>query len=483
MIKSRKSTTYVLLLGTLAISLVMHWRVFPLDLMSAHVWRQTETQLVIDNFYEEDFNILNPRINDRGSGDGIVRKEFPLMQWLFALSYKVLGPSITLTRILSFLIGLASLLGMYQLARTYLHSESAGLVAVWMLTFSPAFFYYMVCPLPDNLALSLVTWGFYSYIRCRGKPSVSNMWVPMLLLGLAALVKLPFVLFFALPISDQGLRFLKGSNSRFGIVTVMAVVALVPAAIWYVQAIPSWGANPILSGILRPDLSLASYGHDLWVNLAGVLPELLLNYATVPFFLVGLYFSFARRRNKELFWPVAVLVVCLLGYVLFELPAIGAAHDYYFFPFLPLLFLVSAYGAVSLLRLASGLKRHLVVLAIATSCVVCFLRMQGRWDPDKPGFNKDLLQYKEQLQDAVPSNALCVVGNDNSHHVAFYYLDKKGWAFQDDRLDPERLQMAIAEGAQFLYSDSRKVENAVRSMLGDAIRTAGSYRVFELRMP
>ena len=109
--------------------------------------------------------------------------------------------------------------------------------------------------------------------------------------------------------------------------------------------------------------------------------------------------------------------------------------------------------------------------------------MQGRWDQDKPGFNKDLLHHKEELQSAVPNNALCVIGNDNSHQIAFYYLHKKGWGFQDDILDGKRLQQAIKEGARFLYSDSRKVESKLRDMVGDMILTAGSFRVFELKAP
>ena len=53
------------------LSLFMHFHVFKLDLIGYHVWRQTQTQSNVENFYNEDFNILNPRINSRGDGNGI----------------------------------------------------------------------------------------------------------------------------------------------------------------------------------------------------------------------------------------------------------------------------------------------------------------------------------------------------------------------------------------------------------------------------
>ena len=69
----RKKLIYPVLIVLALLSLVMHSGHFKKDLMGAHVWRQTQTQSNIINFYEEDFNILNPRRNSRGNTDGIFR--------------------------------------------------------------------------------------------------------------------------------------------------------------------------------------------------------------------------------------------------------------------------------------------------------------------------------------------------------------------------------------------------------------------------
>jgi 4-amino-4-deoxy-L-arabinose transferase-like glycosyltransferase len=139
--------------------------VFRTDLVGRHVWRQTQTQTVVVNFYEEDFNILNPRLNSRGSGDGIRRLEFPAMQWMFACFYKIFGNHLIITRILSFAVGIFSVWGMYFFLNTLFKNRLTALVGAWALNFSPAFFYHTLNPMPDNLALCCSIWGLAFFFQ------------------------------------------------------------------------------------------------------------------------------------------------------------------------------------------------------------------------------------------------------------------------------------------------------------------------------
>ena len=116
----------------LLLSLALHWRVLSLDLIGWHCWRQTETQTVIKNFAQEDFNILNPRINDFGPVDRIFRMEFPIMQWLFACVYRLAGTEdIPLSRLLTFLLSACTVVGMFRLSRSVVGGSGAGLIAAW----------------------------------------------------------------------------------------------------------------------------------------------------------------------------------------------------------------------------------------------------------------------------------------------------------------------------------------------------------------
>jgi hypothetical protein len=111
--------------------------------------------------------------------------------------------------------------------------------------------------------------------------------------------------------------------------------------------------------------------------------------------------------------------------------------------------------------------------------------MRVRWDPDSPGFNKDLLVYKEELRNAVPDDALCIVGNDPSGSILFHYIHKKGWAFERDSLSLWKVGEIIPLGAAYLYSDTRKFEERtdVAPYLDSLILERGSIRVYRLAHP
>jgi hypothetical protein len=121
--------------------------------------------------------------------------------------------------------------------------------------------------------------------------------------------------------------------------------------------------------------------------------------------------------------------ILVLAYYLFEANAIGTGHDYYLFPFYPLLFILVAYGAYNLLMLKNRMVQYLTLFLLLLLPFTCFLRMQVRWNPESPRFNKDLLTYKIELQNAIPKNSLVVAGNDNSHFIFFYYIDNSADAF------------------------------------------------------
>jgi hypothetical protein len=114
--------------------------------------------------------------------------------------------------------------------------------------------------------------------------------------------------------------------------------------------------------------------------------------------------------------------------------------------------------------------------------LTAWLRMQTRWNPEQPGFNPDLLIYQEELKKAVPEDALCIVGNDESSYIFFYYIHKKGWAFQKDEPSPELLESWRNQGAAYLYSDSREIERRAlqAGILDSLILEIGSIKVYQL---
>ena len=455
--------------------------------MDAHVWRQTQTQSNINNFYEEDMNILNPRKNERENGDGIFRMEFPLMQWLVAAQYKVFGPHLIITRIFMFLLGIFAVLGMYSMLSALFKNPTLAAFGAWAFNFSPSFYYYTINPLPDLMSLAFGLWGLALFFRWRNNENRLLLFLSGVCLYIATLCKLPFIIFYAVPFAFF-LQSIKRKNALKPAITNAFIVfslAILPIA-WYLWVIPQWQGNMVVHGIFDNQEGANKLLDYIVGNLVSTLPELLLNYGAVPLFIAGSYFAIHRRVwQKPHFIPIALLTALAVAYYLFEANAIALHHDYYLFPFYPILFIIVGYGAYQLFNARPIFLRGASIFFMLVLPITCYIRMHKKWNPESPGFNKDLLTYKTELRNVVPQDALVVVGNDVSHYIFLYYVNRKGWAFDNDYLTDEMLAMTISKGATYLFTDSERVANHVdlQPFFKERIAVIGSIQVVKLQAP
>ena len=475
----------IILVSIVVISSLMHLKHFSKDLMSIHVWRQTQTQSTINNFYEEDMNIFNPRRNDRGDSDGIFRMEFPLMQWLVACQYKIFGYHLIITRIFMFLIGLLSILGIYKLLDSLFHKTILSVIGAWAFNFSPSFYYHTINPLPDNFALCCSIWGLTLFFIWYNNKKTKYLIFSALLLSIGALCKLPFIIYYIVPLVYFVTLVIKiGFNKKVFFQSLGAFSFSVLPITWYLFVIPKWHGNVIVKGMLNNNDSIIKLLDYFQHNLISTLPELLINYGSLIFFLAGFYFLFKKKsfRNPKFILLVSLSILTLM-YYLFEANAIAKIHDYYLFPFYPLLFILVAYGAYNLYTSKIKFYRYLTVFLFLLLPITCYFRMQGRWNTDSPGFNKDLLLFKTELQDAIPKDALVVAGNDESHFIFFYYINKKGWGFDNDKLTPEMLNSMIEKGAEYLFTDSNVILNRsnIVTFLDKLILERGTIKIYSLK--
>jgi 4-amino-4-deoxy-L-arabinose transferase-like glycosyltransferase len=478
-----KTWKIIIFISIPLLSTLMHLKAFPIDLLSVHVWRQAQTQTNVINFYEEDFNIMNPRRNNRGTKDGIYRMEFPIMQWLFAGVYKAFGNHLIISRILTFLISLISVWGFYCLLKSLFGNEKVALIGAWAFNFSPAFYYYAVSPLPDNFALCCGIWALAVFLKSLPDASWKSTIFGAFLMSLSMAAKLPFILFYAFPFGFYVQKIFQKrlvTNDIFKGIIWLAFFT--PTLLWYLWVIPTWQGNGIVAGMLDLAKSPMELLDILQHNLISTLPELLLNIGAVPLFIAGFYFIKKQKVHRHsLFFPMAFWAFLTLLYFIFELNMIGKVHDYYLFPFYPILFAIVAYGSLQLTKVKYGKK--IVLFLLITLPIFAFARIQGRWNADEPRLNKTLLTHKTELQAISEKDDLIIVGNDASYAIWFYHLDRKGWAFAEDRLTPKDIKFMIKSGAKYLYSDSQIVDENpnFKPYLDNLIFEEGTIRVYKLK--
>ena len=469
--------------GLIVIHLTMHWSPIQQDLTGFHVWRQSQTQINIQNFATEDFNIFNPRINDRGAGDGIYRMEFPLMQWITAIPVKLFGQHVLISRLMTFLFTILGWIGFFKWVKVLSGSRMASLFGTFLFSFSPMLYYYMINPMPDTLALTTGVWSLYYLSRWYRSDQSGSLASGLLLLMTAALVKMPYLLFYGgfatLVLFKHGM-----THQHRVRLLVFGVMSSLPVVGWYLWVIPGWEGNGIVQGVFNMSSEQrGQYWYYCWFHLRTTLPELATGLPGFVTWLAGcIILIINKKRISSEIWAYLVVVLLLLLLFLFEMNMIETVHDYYFMPLLPFLFLPLVWLPRHFLNSENTKKWLIPFLLIGLlSPVYAGFRINSRWD--RLGFNRDWLEDKQELREAVPNEELVVAGNDISHHIFLYYIDKKGWVFENNWINGQKLEEMIQKGCVYLYSDSRQVDEhpQIAQHLGTIVAQYGSVKVFKLK--
>lgn len=467
------------------LGLVMHMHIFPLELRGVHAWRQCETASNVVRFAREDMDIFHPKVYSLEWEDGNKRMEFPVMQWVMATAYRLFGENVLWMRLISWLIGVWAVFGMFSLARSLFRDDFVALACAWAFQFSPLIFYYSVNPLPDNLALAAAIWSMAAFLRYYRGGSQGWLWLSAAYLGLSVLAKLPFIVFIALPASQLGLAALRSRFASWRELLVGAlayVLALLPGAVWYLTVIPTWTGNGVVAGIFNasPEELRGLFGIAAH-HLASTLPELIVNYGSVAFFVVGLVLLWQRKlRRHPLMLPFLLLWAGVMAYFIFEIHLIGRDHDYYLFPFVPGVFLLVGLGIQGLMRQSRPWLRAFVGGALLVLPLTAALRTYSRWA--KPGFPIELITEADVLRKAVPDSAKIIAGHDLSPHIFPYHLRKRGWTFNADNSAPKRIRYCIDHGAQFLYlSKESEAKTDLSDFIQEMILETKGFKVFSLK--
>lgn len=441
----------VFFISPVLLSFLLHLSIFKLDVLGIHVWRQSQTQTVIYNFTFSDNNILHPQRFDLSNGSTALLYEFPLYQWLVAQINHTLGYSVLNTRLFTFLCFVVLLFGFYKWILIYFKEETA-LFSAYFLCFSPLLYYYCVNPLPDILALAFTQWFLVFAGRFQISQKTQELLLASVFLMLAALIKLPFVLFFVFLIPGLISPYKPKKISKRLFELGLLVLLLVPVALWYAYAIPSWKGNGITSGILGNQKSTEELLSYFWHHLVSTFPELISNYAAFPLILLGIYIGIKNRKTLfRMHLPLSLTFVAVSLYFIFELNMIEKSHDYYLLPFVPFVFLLLSLG---LNHIIEGKYRTFVFIFLAIVPITAYLRIQHRWDEVVPGFNPAYLYEQQTIQSHIPENALCIIDFDESKFIALYYLKRKGYSLYKDELSTQTLKECLSKGASVLVTEN-----------------------------
>ncbi|HXQ24052.1 MAG TPA: glycosyltransferase family 39 protein [Candidatus Acidoferrales bacterium] len=256
----------------------------PFDHRLVNPWRQSDYLQVTRNFQREGMNILYPRIDWRGDTPGYAEMELPVLPWLGAALYRVVGAHAQVLRALAGAFEIASLLLFTWLARRLLPPVGAGFaVAAFALSPLPIILASAIQPEPVMHFFSLVALALLW--RWRESPRCLSLLGAAAAAAIAILCKLP-ALYLGLVFAYVVIRKLGTKALADYRVYLASLIAVLPACAWYVWAYHFWTQY-------GNSLGLSNEGHYLGWDL--ILP---------PRFLIG-----------NLTWET-VCVVTPIGWVL-----------------------------------------------------------------------------------------------------------------------------------------------------------------------
>jgi hypothetical protein len=413
----------ILLAIILGIHLLSHLPYMQLPAVGNHVWRQCNTLAVARNYYEEDMNILKPRIDKRYNTPGITGPQFTAYDWTLACIYKVFGYSESAHRWFSWAISALAIIAMYFLVLTYTANRFYASFCAFFMAFVPEFYYHSINALPDILALAAMLWAWYFGRLWLKSFSWIHCFVTAVLFALAGMVKMQFLV--AATAVGIELILLKPVKYKIWLqAATMAAIALFATGWWYLFAaklVKLYGLHEFVHAI-RFAGSIQQFFKIIASTLFSDLPEIFLGYGFIVFFVFGLHFlKTAWHRYAGL---VAYAFACLAFYFLMQFQFIH--HGYYVIIFLPALAFISAKGADFMLQ--SRWPALILILWLAPiwawQRTTLPNQTQGHYKIPDSFLSASARNEFRKLSD---TGLRWIVGPDVSGCVYFYYLHAKGF--------------------------------------------------------
>jgi hypothetical protein len=478
-----------------------------------HAWRDADGIGVARSFLHDSWNLLMPRVAERGATPGVVGMELPLVNWLSAALMRLFGESYFVTRLPVWLSIPPLLFAGLALARRMLRDERSARIAAACLVLQPLVLVFSRKLMPEVPMLALLCVGAAWSYDGIWFGSWTKALAGGLALALAALLK-PTGFAVAVPVAwwllrreglkNQGRDDLARSSSQSRKSSSWAsdeekapLRSGCEASPWERGGVRSARggvlvvAPPLIAVVLwfaharsldeQFGLPLFKLHHD-WLEWTHLLFQ--------PNFLAVV---FGRVLHLYLLWPTVIwmvwrwritlevlrehrdllawIVAALFGVVLFG--SHNFQHAYYALPLLPPLCLwVGAFVA----RATSLQKRPIAWEAafLVVFAITALIRTVPRFPP--LGFDSNRV---EAAMSQFTPGELTVATDERTPVVSLVVLRRNGWSLPASTLSVERIRELHQQGAKWL------VESSFGGWLDEGVRASlplPSYQDDQLRI-
>jgi hypothetical protein len=406
---------------------IMHLRFMSKPPVGHHVWRQAFTSSVALNFYQEDMNVLKPRVSNRGLQDGVTGMQFPLYEWCCAVIFRLFGFNESVFRWFSMSLLFIGVLFFYRFGiRRF--GGVAGLIGAMVLLWSPELYYHGINALPDVMALTFALIALERFDHFCMKDSKWSLVIAYICLALAGLVKLQYLMFgamFLTPLIKHQWSNFKRSDWWLHILSSAIVLTAVLAWYWYADILRSQSDLKDVGLYTTPVKSFEEGIQAILDIIIMDMTEMFFGFAGVVTFIFGLIYGIFKSRKSVagiIGWLLTAVVFGIYFY--FELGQFKH-HGYYLIPMIVLLVSLVSYGWKEM----SPRWKLIVLVLVFIQPVFSSIRIDHRWKNPSTGLQPLALydeSFRENIIRQIPDNALTLVGPDLSGSIYFYLTQTDG---------------------------------------------------------
>src|SRR3989339_816933 len=432
-----KNKSLYLLLSIFLLSIIIHLKGINSPLLDFHSWRQTQTAMIARNYYRNDFNFFNPKLDWYGQeSNKRAGTEFPIFSFSIALLYKAFGYHDVLGRYLAVFFSAISSVYFFLLLKKYFNLWQSYISAIIFIGI-PINIYFTRTIQPESLMLFSIIAGLYHFVNyLENTDTKIHFILSLVFLTIAVLVKLPSI-YILLPIIY--LSYQKWGNKVFKRIDIWLfnISLLICVGLWY---------------------AFTKSGKE-------VLPLNISDYLTM--------LSVIKKPN---FWARLIFSRFIGEY--------GYIHQYTVLPFAPINAVFIGSGITYILGKYKNQKilRAFIILLVLTIPLHSILRISNWYKIE----DKWLLKAKEDVEKISKENDLFLC-NTGIIPLQLYHIDRKGFSVDIRKTNLKEINDIIKKNISFFLTvkDNRWPEdNEIRRFIiknYSVVCEDKDYIIFDLR--
>jgi hypothetical protein len=441
---------------------------------SIHQWAQVDRASVARNYAQEDMNFFKPRVHCSTNTSGITGIEFPFVNYIAAIFYKIFGYHEFWYRFVLLLIISIGLIYAHKLGILITGNYFGALLITLIWYLSPILNYYSPSFIPDTASVGfiLISWYFiFNFLKHHQKSSI-YLWA--VFACIASLIKVTSLIsptsILILVICDQLKLFgFKNEIKNKQKIYISVLIIYFFVFIWYQYA--AWLTKNygtfIFTLTIHPTFDLAKIS-EIWSSIRGNwLPYY---YSYTFYILLGIsaifILIFNKKANKHLLF---LTILCYIGSVIYIILFLEQFlhHDYYIITILPTIFL-------HLLTVSSILKeldfkfKPLILTIIGLSIFIFSIihsktqfknRYTEGWQNDPIVTFKKYFTIEDRLRDlGIKWQDKVASFYDYSPNLTLYLMNQKGWPVSNSSSDVY-IKKALYDCKYAIVNDINAINN------------------------